>query len=83
MIVDRININTWLHSQRNKYKNGKISPESRQKLEQLGINWTVYGGKWEEAFTYARMYFMEHQDLNVQQSYVCENGFKLGVVSCY
>ena len=79
LIVNDINISAWLHSQRNKYKNGKLSRESIEQLENLGIIWEMKDSKWEQAYFSAHVYFMEHHNLNVPQKYICDNGFKLGI----
>lgn len=79
LVVDNIKISHWLHTQRDKYRNGKIGKEEIEKLEQSGIRWEINDSQWDKSYAHARDYFMKHRDLNVPQKFVCDGGFKLSV----
>jgi Helicase associated domain len=41
---------TWLESQRQAKKTGRLSPECTRRLESLGVAWTPHDAKWERRF---------------------------------
>lgn len=43
------------------------------------MKWSLKTSAWESNYQHAREYYLEHGDLAVMQSYVCADGFKLGV----
>ena len=69
-IVDRI---------KRKKDEGSLSKEDIEYFEKLGIKWTSYVPKsWDEAYTYAVIFFEEYGHLNVPSGYKTNDGFDLG-----
>lgn len=76
--IGGMNLYRWIHAQRNYYRNGKLNGDRIKKLESLGIQWEPRKNQWEQGYAHAHAYFMEHQDLNIPNQYVCDDGFRLG-----
>ena len=69
-IVDRI---------KRKKDEGSLLPEDVKYFENLGIKWTSYVPKsWDEAYTYAVIFYEEFGHLNVPSGYKTSDGFDLG-----
>lgn len=68
----------WLASQRQKYKNGTLSRERAERLEELGVCWKPQVDKWEQMFREAKKYYEIHGNLNVPVNYKTEEGLGLG-----
>ena len=69
----KINLGSWIRTQR---KN--ITPESEQgqKLLQIGMRFDNKKLSWEEMYDYAKIYYEHHGDLEVQQKFKTNNGYK-------
>ena len=50
----------WLSTQRRAYKKGKYPADRLERMNALGVKWSVKDAAWEEAFTHLQKYF----DLN-------------------
>jgi len=74
---DGFNLNRWLHTQRERNRNGKISDDRKQRLEELGFKWSVHEAFWEKGYSHALSYIEENGNLKVPNGYECEDGFKL------
>jgi hypothetical protein len=69
-VVDRI---------KRKKDEGILSEKDIEYFEGLGIKWTSYVPKtWDEAYTYAVIYYEEFGHLNVSSCYKTSDGFDLG-----
>ncbi len=71
------NINRWLHTQRNRYKAGKLSQDRINRLCGLGLKWSKNEAFWDKGYEYATKYKNEHGNLKLPKGYECEDGFKL------
>ncbi|MBR6820725.1 MAG: Helicase associated domain protein [Bacilli bacterium] len=69
-IIDRI---------KRKKDDGVLSLDDIKFFEKLGIKWTSYVPKsWDEAYSYAVLFFEEYGHLNVSSTYKTNDGFDLG-----
>ena len=74
-----LRMGTWLRRVRRIRKNGGLSTEQIQRLDEIGIVWLdAYEQGWENGFQHAAQYQKEHGNLDVPSTYVCEDGFRLG-----
>ena len=77
-VVDNIQLGRWLGTQRNMYKENKLSEERIKKLNELGMNWDLKEGYWDENYKLLLQYKEEYGDANVPVKYEI-NGVKLGM----
>jgi very-short-patch-repair endonuclease len=75
---DGLRLGGWLGDQRELYKMKKLGQESVRKLEELGVQWDVFGARWEEMFHVAEEYFLRQGNLWVCSNYVTPEGIHLG-----
>jgi hypothetical protein len=75
--ADGVKLGSWVATQRNKYKNNKLSEIQIERLEKLSIVWNVSDIAWEEGYCHAKEYRKNNGNLNVKNGYVCKDGFKL------
>lgn len=75
---DGFTIGNWVNSQRRNYKSNKLTQEQIEMLEGIGMIWDVLSRQWEIGFSYAKCYYEKHGDFGLPNSYVAEDGFKLG-----
>jgi len=59
-------LSSWLYSQKNKYKNGKLSEEQIMLLEEIGINWSV-----------RKINRVNHKNITIKKEKVKTNTIKL------
>lgn len=59
---------TWVRTQREKYRKGKLSEERIEKLKSIGFEFEL-PDMWEIKFNAAKEYFEKHGDLNVPDDY--------------
>lgn len=71
-------LGTWLQNQRAKYRVGKLSDERINKLESIGMVWSLEDLYWENGIMHAKTYSDEYGDLAVPQKYVAADGYNLG-----
>lgn len=71
---------TWISYQRSSYRNATLNQERIARLEALpGWTWDTLSADWEEGFSQLERYVEKMGDARVPQSFVTENGFRLGV----
>ncbi|CAE8585900.1 unnamed protein product, partial [Polarella glacialis] len=79
---DGFQLGTWVNRQRiaRKGQDGRtIDAEQIEQLVSLGFSWGVSKAAfWEEGFQLLQAYKQEHGHTKVPQSYVADDGFKLG-----
>ena len=75
---DGFKLSKWLSNQKTKYKNNNLSEERIRRLESIGIVWFAKASSWNNGYNYALEYFKQHNDLDVPQKYVTDDGFALG-----
>ena len=78
VLSDGKKIGNWIVIQRTKYREKTLSDRQIKLLEELGMVWQT-DDPWEIGFAHAKEYFDEFSDLNVPKSYVCSDGYKLGI----
>jgi hypothetical protein len=71
----------WIGTQRHNYKvnNNVLTLERKEFLEKIGMEWCPIETTWEKWFELAEKYFVQNNHLNISQSYIAENGQKLGL----
>ena len=74
--ADGYKLGGWLSDQREKYRDGKLKTERRERLEELGMEWEL-PDPWEVRFALAERYKEEHGDLNIDYDCVVD-GIRLG-----
>ncbi|CAE8585111.1 unnamed protein product [Polarella glacialis] len=82
LAVDGFKLGRWVQYQRMARKGQagfKIDAEKIEQLDSLGFVWGVSKAAfWEEGFQLLQAYKQEHGHTKVPQSYVADDGFKLG-----
>ena len=64
---------TWVYNQRN----GRLSPERKTRLTEMGFSWSPRDADWEDGFAALLKYKAEKGDCRVPQGYN-EDGYRLG-----
>ena len=62
---DGFALGKWLNLKRRQYANGRLSKESSEALEKLGMVWKPTDDKWDKMFAEAQSYYSMHGDLDV------------------
>ena len=77
-MVDGQDLGSWIASQRNYYKRGKLSADRQHRLEALpGWTWDPYADAWEKAFARLQAYAEQKGDTDVPLGYK-DGVYKLG-----
>lgn len=64
-----LRLGRWVVAQRNNYAKGELSPERRQRLEAIGMEWTtIHERLWEENYAQAKAYADTHGHLRVAEA---------------
>ncbi|MDD4495654.1 MAG: Helicase associated domain protein, partial [Eubacteriales bacterium] len=71
-------LDIWVICQRKHFRAGRLSGEQIEKLNAIGMVWE-FDNPWETGFCHAKAYYAEYGDLLVPNSYVCADGYKLGI----
>ena len=71
------NLGLWLQRQREGKRNGRLSSWQVSSLEGIGMIWES-DLPWQTGFRHAKIYVQENGDLAVPNSYICEDGYRLG-----
>ncbi len=69
----------WVVNQRKKYASGKLKPEQTEALEVLKITWNPAEDAWLKGYEKAGEYKQKHGDLIIPNTYITDDGFKLGI----
>lgn len=70
-------LNTWFLRQRQQYQDGKLSQHQIELLEEIGMIWE-FGDPWEMGYSHAKTYFETYGNLDISNTYVCDDGYRLG-----
>ena len=62
---DGFALGKWLNLKRRQYANDRLSKESSEALEKLGMVWKPTDDKWDKMFAEAQSYYSMHGDLDV------------------
>jgi superfamily II DNA or RNA helicase len=74
-----LRMGTWLRRVRRIRKDGGLSAEQIQQLDEIGMVWLdAFEQGWEAGYQHAVQHQKEHGTLNLRTTYVCEDGFPLG-----
>lgn len=79
---DGLCLGTWIQRQRLLYKSGqrsKLTQEQIEQLERIGMVWKDRRElAWENGFAHAQQFYLQEGHLRMKDSYVCEDGYRLG-----
>lgn len=70
-------LSDWLTRQRQKYRQGLLTPEQADKLASVGIVWSQ-DEAWNASFAAAKEYARSYGNLDIPAKYVTPEGLKLG-----
>eukprot|EP00438_Fugacium_kawagutii_P017900 Skav201917 [mRNA] locus=scaffold3992:189213:192371:+ [translate_table: standard] len=78
---DGYRLGIWVHSQRVAWQQGRLNPEKKHRLDQIGFVWCVHDKAkvWEETFQELQAYRAEHGHVLVPRKHRTENGCRLGI----
>lgn len=68
----------WLQSVKERYREGRLSPEQITDMEALGIVWNPHDHAWRQFVTDLKAYLVDHPDLDVPTNYTNPAGRNLG-----
>ena len=73
-----IALGVWINTQRNAYKNGKLSQNRVKLLENIGMKFekTMCEIKWENTYKLACNYYRKYHDLEIPQKFKTKNGYE-------
>ena len=69
----------WIVYNRQRYLGGNLTQNRIERLEAIGMVWSTSNDLWEQNYTAATQYYLEHGDLEVPIKYETPSGFGLGV----
>lgn len=80
---DQLPLGQWIQTQRAVYNGtrieGRLSDSQIHRLESIGMQWQKRSERsWAKGYEHAKGYYAQFGDLNVQSSYVCDDGYELG-----
>ncbi|MEQ1933721.1 MAG: helicase associated domain-containing protein, partial [Fimbriimonadaceae bacterium] len=61
-------LGSWVHIQRRAKRNGKLSEEKIQRLDEVGFAWELIDSRWEEKYNELVAYGAKHGNLSVPAS---------------
>ncbi len=71
-------LGTWISSQRVKYKNGTLSEDRIEKLEEIGMIFeNVYEDAWNKMYERAKKYYEHYGDLKIPKMFKTINGYEV------
>lgn len=71
-------LSKWLKSQKMRFKQGKLKPQYVQKFEESGLM-AALESPLETGLRHAKLYFQEHENLDVRTDFISDDGYRLGV----
>lgn len=81
-IVDGVKLGVWIRNLRYAYQGkyySKPTPEQIARLNLINMRWTdKYTHQWEKGYKYAESYYKTHGNLNIPDSFVSPEGYRLG-----
>ena len=75
---DGANLGIWVSHQRVMKKQGKLDPDRRKILEEIGIEWVILSAKWDEIYALLEQYKKREGHCSVPQSHK-EDDANLGI----
>lgn len=76
--TDGYNLGRWVQTQRKSYKNGKLTKEKIDLLENIGMVWSPYDVRWFEYYNLLVIYYNTYGDVLVPLRYKTVDDKKLG-----
>ncbi len=73
-----INLHSWVSTQRQYIKKGKLSKERMERLEAIGFMLDPKAEAWEVGYEYAKAFYESNGHVNVSGLFCTEDGYKLG-----
>ncbi|MGW7517838.1 Helicase associated domain protein [Streptomyces sp. NPDC054796] len=70
---------SWLEYQKNRHRNGLMTPQESAELERYGMVWNKHDRAWEQFLTDLVAFREEHGHLDVPKTYVTPAGRPLGI----
>jgi Helicase associated domain len=70
-------LRNWVNTQREWQRQGKLDPQRKKKLDEIGFVWLAQDGAWEEGFAALKSFKMREGHCRVKQSH-SEGTFALG-----
>lgn len=71
-------LGTWVVYQRTKERNGLLSEEQKQLLDQVSMIWNLKDDKWDSNYSKLLEYYDKYGNIDIAPSYVTEDGYHLG-----
>ncbi len=72
------NLRDKINEVRNLKRQGKLSKQKVDQLNDMGIIWNPLDDQWENGFSHALDYYKQNGHLYVMARYICLDGFQLG-----
>lgn len=76
--INNLKLGIWIQTQRNTYKNNKLSKDKIELLELLDMVWDVLDVQWQEMYLLAKEYYKNNSHLRITWNYETKDGIKLG-----
>lgn len=73
-----INLNSWIITQRKTIKLGKLAQEKIERLYTIGFVLDPSDEAWAVGYSYAKVFYEAHGNLEMSDGYQTEDGFSLG-----
>lgn len=74
---DGYKLGIWITNQRTAYRKGRLAAEQIQKMEAIGMRWSVLNDRWQTGYEHAKAFFARYGNLNVSKGFTCEDGYPL------
>lgn len=76
---DGKSLGSWLSKQRRDRKDGRLSEDKTNQLDTINMRWEAFSDElWDSALQHLQSYVIEHGNADFTNTYVCDDGFKLG-----
>ncbi len=76
---DGFRLGTWVFTQKSRKLHGKLEEDKIEKLESLGLVWSVIDSAWDNAFAALVDYKQRYGNINIPVDYATAQGTKLRV----
>ena len=76
-VEDGAKLGTWINTQRQDFKKGRLDESYQQRLEAAGVSWDPFADQWESNFALLEKYKEREGRIDVPWNFE-ENGIKLG-----
>lgn len=73
-----IKLGVWISGQRYGLKKGRVTAEQKRMLDEIGMEWDRFAGRWQAGYEHAQAYIAQHGSSDIPRTYVCQDGYTLG-----